>query len=159
MVSKSCGKLNHSALDVVINSFADLWTAAESLNQQFLSYQVARETPSFNSEEQNEDNRWAPSISVFDVHKYLRALKPCKAPGHDYYPSILYKKAADILAPPLGHVINNSILNRQFPTFWKMSVITPVPKCVPASMNDLRPISLLPVFSLNIILVGVINPI
>ena len=59
----------------------------------------------------------------------------------------MYREAAHIIAPPLTHIINVSIQRQQFPAKWKTSLITPIPKSQPVSKDELRPISLLPIFS------------
>ena len=57
-------------------------------------------------------------------------------------------EVAEHLANPLTHIINNCIKRSYFPTKWKMARVSPIPKVVnPTSMNELRPISILPVLS------------
>ena len=68
-----------------------------------------------------------------------------KSPGIDKIPTIIYKNAAPILAAPLAHMINVSILSRKFPACWKHIIIVPFPKTNPSSRYELRPISLMTV--------------
>lgn len=50
--------------------------------------------------------------------------------------------------PVITAIINESIASGTFPDCWKLAVIKPIPKkSNPASVNDLRPISLLPCLS------------
>ena len=60
---------------------------------------------------------------------------------------MLYKTAAHVIARPFTHIINVSISKQQYPSSWKRSLISPVPKSYPVCLDDLRPISLLPVLS------------
>ena len=53
---------------------------------------------------------------------------------------------ADVFAAPVCCIINSSIRQGVVPSQWKISHITPIPKCIPAKCleNDLRPISITP---------------
>ena len=58
-------------------------------------------------------------------------------------PTFVYKISADIIANPLARIYNSCISSSYFPLAWKEAHVVPTPKCYNASINDLRPISLL----------------
>ena len=68
-----------------------------------------------------------------------------KAAGSDEVPTRVYKAAAHVLSAPLTHLFNLSIETGRFPKLWKMSHVIPLPKSPQATIDNLRPISLLPV--------------
>lgn len=137
-----------TALDAIIGSYTSTFQATEDINTMFLSNQIRRPAPVLpEGQPINVGSSWTPVIEVDYVHNLISALKAQTSPGCDNIPTILYKKAAHLLAAPLAHIINISILNRRFPDPWKHSLIVPIPKSFPVSKDELRPISLLPVFS------------
>jgi hypothetical protein len=90
------------------------------------------------------DDSWFPPFSVVDVWQNLYHL-PCKATGSDGIPTKLYKRAALILAEPVHFLISECIRQRRFPSAWKIADVVPVPKGKGTSIEDFRPISLLPI--------------
>jgi hypothetical protein len=61
-------------------------------------------------------------------------------------PTKLYKAAAPILAKPLSLLINSSLERGEVPVQWKISTIVPLPKTsIPKTVDEIRPISLLPI--------------
>ena len=137
-----------SALDSVINNFSSLTEAVEKLNASFVAFQTVRPNPSIPNDYGNDEfTRWAPVVEVNKVYQLISTLKTHKSPGYERIPNVLYKRAAHILAPPLCHIVNVSIISRRFPSVWKTGVVSPVPKSLPATLDQLRPISLLPVLS------------
>ena len=84
------------------------------------------------------------AATEWQVQTILKNLKPHKASPE--IPVKLYKAAASIIAKPLTLVINNSFENADVPALWKTSAIIPLPKTsTPQSVDDIRPISLLPI--------------
>ena len=59
-------------------------------------------------------------------------------------PLKLYKAAAYVLAEPLATLYNQSLAAGTVPLIWKCATVSAVPKCSAPSIEDLRPISLLP---------------
>lgn len=52
------------------------------------------------------------------------------------------------IVPFLTHIINCCIERKYFPDSWKLAYIIPIPKVkIPSDYKDLRPISILPIFS------------
>lgn len=112
------------------------------LNEHFCSSM----SPSSNSSPLTtlHDDSWIPELSVVDVWQHLSRLS-CKSTGSDSIPTSLYKKSALILAQPLHHLILHTLRQRKFPSAWKMADVIPVPKTNGGSIQDYRPISLLPI--------------
>lgn len=86
----------------------------------------------------------ADSLStVEEIHKLLSNVQSKKCFGPDNIPNMFYKKAADFLCQPLCHIYNQCIQTGKFPSLWKQSIIVPIPKTTPATIEQVRPISLL----------------
>ena len=90
---------------------------------------------------------WQHNITIQFVHHLLSDLDPGKAAGSDGLSPKLLLKAKDVIAGPLTHLICLSLQTAQIPRRWKSASITPIPKCRTPTLNDLRPISNLPVFA------------
>ena len=89
-----------------------------------------------------------PVIETQEVCKKLLAISAFKAPGPDGIPTRIWKEYAPELAEPITLIFNTSIASGTFPTAWKDSNVTPVPKVTPITgMGDLRPISLTAIVS------------
>ncbi|PFX11729.1 putative RNA-directed DNA polymerase from transposon X-element [Stylophora pistillata] len=87
-------------------------------------------------------------ITVTEVRKALKDLKPKKATGVDGIPSRLLKDGSDALAYPLSLIFNLTIQQNVIPAEWKKAKVTPLHKS--GSKDDprnYRPISVLPVVS------------
>ena len=75
-------------------------------------------------------------------------MKTGKAVGLDHIPARLLKYSADIVATPLAHIINTSLLTARIPSDWKSARVIPLFKKGKADeMDNYRPISILPVLS------------
>jgi hypothetical protein len=85
-------------------------------------------------------------ISEFEVMKALSNLKRTANPTDDY-PIRLLIEISTIISKPLANIYNCSIQNMCFPDIWKVAEVRPIPKVSQPTINELRPISLLPVFS------------
>lgn len=89
-----------------------------------------------------------PVIETQRVYKKLLAISAFKAPGPDGIPTRIWKEYAAELAEPITRIFNTSIASGSFPTAWKDSNVTPVPKVTPITgREDLRPISLTAIVS------------
>ena len=78
-----------------------------------------------------------------DVHKLLKNLKPCKAPGPDkIYPRVLKELASEI-AEPLYVIFKESLRQSVIPTDWRRANVTPIfKKGSRQSAANYRPVSL-----------------
>ena len=70
------------------------------------------------------------------------------SPGNDSIPYWIYRDCSNELADIVSRLVNMSFGRGVIPAAWRTVVITPVPKCTPASgVSDLRPISVTPILS------------
>ena len=82
------------------------------------------------------------------VLKELKKLKNKKSTGLDGISSFVLKLAAKEITPSLTYIINKSIIDKVFPSSWKVAKVIPLFKKGDKSLPDnYRPISLLPVVS------------
>ena len=128
----------------LIRSFDTVANAANAINEKFSSVFVPDTSNPICSAE-DHGKSWIIDITVDSVEKMFSSINSKKAMGSDGIPSILYRKASKYLAGPFAHIFNLSILERRFPQNWKHSHIVPIPKSSPPEIENLLPISLLPV--------------
>lgn len=86
---------------------------------------------------------WNIDIRPEKVLEHLHSLKPKKASPD--IPSVLYRAAATFLYSPLAYLYNLSIHESRVPVFWKTASVVPLPKTSTPGLEDVRPISLLPI--------------
>ncbi|KAI8494383.1 hypothetical protein Bbelb_276090 [Branchiostoma belcheri] len=72
----------------------------------------------------------------------LLAVNANKASGPDGIPSKVIRDFACELSTPFCHILNSSFAEGTVPSQWKQAVVVPVPKSQPATLHQLRPISL-----------------
>ena len=83
------------------------------------------------------------AVTESQVRKLLEKLSTHKSSPD--LPTKLYKSAASILAEPLTKIFEQSFANAEVPNIWKIAAVVPVPKInTPETVDDVRPISLLP---------------
>ena len=77
----------------------------------------------------------------------MESVKANKATGPDSIPGWVLKHSANVLAPPLTAIFNNSLREGVLPMEWKMANVIPLPKTSPpvSIEKDIRPISLTPI--------------
>ena len=80
-------------------------------------------------------------INVQKVVKLLKAIDVSKATGLDKIPNRLLKITADVVAPCLTGIFNQSLVTSIFPSDWKMAKVSPIFK---NDWNNYRPISIIP---------------
>ena len=81
-------------------------------------------------------------MNTWEVFKVLDNSECNKACGPDNIPSRFIHKFAYELAKPLTAIINCSFAQHCVPFQWKRAITVPVPKSVPATVENLRPIAL-----------------
>ena len=86
-------------------------------------------------------------ISVCITFKALESVKANKATGPDNIPAWVLRNYANVLAPPLTAIFNNSLREGVLPMEWKIANVIPLPKTSPpvSIEKDIRPISLTPI--------------
>jgi len=90
----------------------------------------------------NANEKWVVDISPELVMKHIKKFPSFKASPD--LPILLYKSASAFISEPLCKLYRQSVAERIVPKVWKIANIAPIPKSNPPSVNDLRPISLLP---------------
>ena len=84
-------------------------------------------------------------LKLFKQKALLETLNP-KATGLDEIPSKLLIIAADVIAPSLTCIFNQSLSTGVFPTEWKSAKVTPIHEGGSKSeTKNYRPISVIPV--------------
>ena len=86
-------------------------------------------------------------VSVADVLPYLRNLKR-KSCGPDGLPYWVFRDSRHVLAPVITILFNRCLNHCIFPECFKVANVCPIPKTArPNTVNDFRPISMLPILS------------
>lgn len=138
-----------SNINKLITQFDSVHETAEAINDIFVKSFTPKTTlqPLQPYQRATRDDNWEVDTSVETVFKELLTLNIKKACGSDGIPTRLLKEAATILAQPLSHLLTSSVMDGELPLQWKTTNIIPIPKSKNVSLNDLRPISLLPIIS------------
>ena len=88
------------------------------------------------------------NVSEEDIEKILLSLDTSKAAGMDQIPAKFLRDGAEVLALPLGNIINLSIKLSTFPEECKIAKLKPIlKKGARTDLKNYRPISLLPLVS------------
>ena len=81
-------------------------------------------------------------INVHEVVNLVKGIDGGKAIGLDNIPFKLLKIAADVIAPSLMCIFNQSLLTGIYPSDWKLAKVTPIFKTgSKTDLNNYRPIS------------------
>ena len=146
VVDSITNKRRAGQMDRLISSLGSPEKAAEEINSQFAKSFV-KTINLVNLEPCENEIKWTINITISDVFCALCKLNVKKATGSDGIPPRLLKLAAPIIAAPLAHLFCLSISTETFPAQWKIADVVPVPKKSNPRIDDLRPISKLPVCS------------
>lgn len=87
-----------------------------------------------------------PHIHSYEVYEILKRLDARRSCGPDNISPKIVKTFAVELSDILAHIFNCSLEEGRVPKQWKEAVISPIPKKSPATVENLRPISLTSVF-------------
>jgi hypothetical protein len=83
-------------------------------------------------------------ISVSEVSKAIKRLRPSRCVGLDGIPSFIIKGCSDVFIPLLTHIFNLSVNSASFPTLRKQTAVVPVfKKGDSTNVKYYRPISIL----------------
>ncbi|KAK2149558.1 hypothetical protein NP493_2882g00005 [Ridgeia piscesae] len=111
----------------------DCGLLANTMNDFFVS--VSDHLPRLNKSHKVFDvNEELPDqyvISVCTTFKALESVKANKATGPDNIPAWVLRNYANVLAPPLTAIFNNSLREGVLPMEWKMANVIPLPKTSP----------------------------
>ena len=127
------------------NNFLDISATPEEINNHFCNFYSHSDT-TFQLADLNNGSSWDLRIEPSMVEKFLSKIKS-KSSGNDGLTPTFLKYNAKPLSYPLSHLFNISIISRTFPDCWKISKVIPIPKKTKPNINDLRPISILPIVS------------
>ena len=84
------------------------------------------------------------NVSEEEVYNLMTKIDTKKSTHSEDFPSWITKNNAHILCEPVSNIINSVLAMGQYPTPWKRSEITPIPKVKnPSQLKQMRPISLL----------------
>ena len=84
------------------------------------------------------------TVHVSVVHKILKELKAKTSYGHDGITSEVLKLGADVLKVPLTYIVNTSIRESEYPSYWKIAkMIALFKKGNRWEIKNYRPVSLL----------------
>ena len=127
-------KLNGVHIESSCSAFEfDLSLLANAMNDIFVS--VSDHLPRLNKSHKvftvNEELPDQYMISVNTTFKAMESVKPNKATGPDNIPAWLLTNHANVLAPPLTAIFNNSLREGVVPMEWKMANVIPLPKSNP----------------------------
>jgi hypothetical protein len=134
------GTSQQNPLASLIDSFSNLSTAANAINNHFNSVFV--DSNIVNTIDDNHIT-WDIIFTANSVKNAILKHSVRKATGSDGIPIVLYHSIADVISEPLAHLYNLSVQSTVFPNRWKHSHVIPVPKCKSPTIGDLRPISIL----------------
>ena len=144
VVNATLGTKSSSPIFNLINEFSSVLETTENINRKFASVFTSRTTSQNVDVGPDSQIEWVIDIPSSLVKEHLSKLNVKKSMGSDLVPAVLYKAAAEWLAQPLAHLFNLSVQEQRFPRRWKLAHICPVPKTKRPTINDLRPIALLP---------------
>ena len=83
-----------------------------------------------------------PQIHVWEMYRELSKLNSKKSAGPDGLPGKIIKEFACELSIPVTDILNASLREGYVPQIFKDATVVPIPKELPATIANLRPISL-----------------
>ena len=132
-------------LNSIISQFSSATSTAEAINSKFVEVFAAAPNWIAVSSLFKKDDNWNVDTNVSTVFMELCKLNTKKACGSDGIPARLLKEGASILAAPIAHLLSLSTRNASVPIQWKSADVIPLPKSSSVTLENLRPISLLPI--------------
>ena len=141
----------NSCMQGVANKIAngDYGILADKMNDFLISVsdklpRLKKDNTIFTVNDELPDQYVIPVMKTFEA---LCNVKVRKATGPDNIPAWLLKSHAEVLAPPLTAISNNSLREGVVPIEWKTANVIPLPKRNPpvSIEKDIRPISLTPI--------------
>lgn len=153
IINSLTGASRNKGIDRVQLDNGDIITdpclVAREVNKHFIAVQSA---PDRSQGRLNLNHRLASFFveptTGFEVLEVIKGLKNKKSSGFDSINTHLTKEIAEVIAPILVHIINLSFCSGLFPERLKGSLVIPIlKKGSSIKLDNLRPISLLSVFS------------
>ncbi|CAB3987041.1 Hypothetical predicted protein [Paramuricea clavata] len=140
---------------VVVEEFNDFFTTvgmksaqlAKDIAQQFELPPVI-ETLALTTATVDDNMFQLRQVTTEEVSEIITMMPSNKAPGNNTVHLRVLKDCLSSVVQPITSIINSSFLKGIFPSQWKISEITPIPKNDDyEEAENNRPISLLPVLS------------
>ena len=150
--SRQCKSTKVSQIKSGHQVFTSPEDIAEAFNNHFTSIgqTLAREIPTVDTDPLYyvipSDRVFSfERINVQEVVNLVKGIDAGKATGLDNIPCKLLKIAADVVAPSLTCIFNQSLLTGIYPSDWKLAKVTPIFKNgSKTDLNNYRPISVIP---------------
>lgn len=121
---------------------------SESLNNKFRGLPSAQkpcENYNFNIEHLNHFS--LQNVNQLETFLAINNIKS-NATGADQISPKFIKHILPLILPYICHIFNTILTSSKFPASWKMSKVIPIPKTnSPKTLNDYRPISIVPFLS------------
>ena len=151
--SRQCKSTKVSQIKLGQQVFTSSEDISQAFNNQFTSIgqTLAREIPTVDIDPlyyvKPSDRVFSfERINVQEVVTLVKGIDGGKATGLDNIPCKLLKIAADVVAPSLTCIFNQSLLTGIYPSDWKLAKVTPIFKN--GSKSDLTTIGLYPLYLL-----------
>lgn len=127
-------------------------TIAQEINKHLISVQSGHSSTvtadTLPPQHTSRNSFFIAPTTIIEVKSVVRNLKNKRSTGFDNFSVKLVKAIIDDIAPVLVHLINNSFMKGIFPESLKLSSVVPIlKKSNYYKLDNLRPISLLSVFS------------
>jgi len=140
-VNTNIGSKSGNPILSLISQFGCLDDAVNGINEALSAVFLPSDTDFYSFKDVGSSG-WYLKITPRAVLDLLNRISSGKASAD--LPTILYKRAAIIIAEPLSRIFNQSIRECKVPLCWKISAVSPIPKTKSPSLNELRPISVSP---------------
>ena len=148
IVRSTANKSKDQTLSGLLQNFPSIHEAVEQISQKLtLAFSPSPNWNDILLHLPPDDQNWTPHCDPDIICNSLQHLNIRKAAGSDDLSPRLLRDAAHELASPLTHVICLSLDTCIVPSRWKTAKVTPIPKKANPSIDDLRPLSMLPIFS------------
>ena len=149
MVRNTSNKGKDNSLQSLIQTYNSVDSAANAINSKLSeSFTKPPDRNDIRSKFSSHNSQhWKPDVTIKLVRDILFNLPLGKASGSDNLPARVLKEAAEELSGPLAHVLALSFEAAVVPRRWKIAKVVPVPKKNNPTVDDLRPLSMLPLFS------------
>ena len=140
------GLLDFSNINYLTNQYCTLQSAADAISESFYRLNsMPADWVSLVDRIPQDNLTWSPNICSKVVERELENLDVRKAHGSDGLSARILKESSSVISGPISHLFALSIEECATPATWKLAYVTPVPKSQKPTIDDLRPISLLPI--------------
>ncbi len=145
-VNTHLGRSSSSPILSLLFRYNSMTHAVDCINEQLFSVFIdsnwAPVTELLGHYSQEDKHEWMPNFSRTSILEFLQKLSKHKSSPD--IPNVLYRSIASQLADPLSKLLKLSFDQSVVPDPWKTAIISPIPKTRCPSIEDIRPISLLP---------------